>query len=346
MKEIGGYLELENFSGVEYHQGLYAMNLCRTALVFFLKKVHCQKLYVPRLLCDSVTEMCRREEIPLEFYQLDNHFLPTGRISLETDEWLLAVSYFGQLTDKKILFLKEKYGRIIADLTHSFFQRPLPGIPTVYSCRKYFGLPDGAYLSSPFPLELPEISHDSPAHMSHILGRFEDGASPHYGEMRTVASGFYQAKPAGMSRLTHNLLRGIDYPSVKGRREENYQTLEEYLGEYNPVSPKYNPDNELSGHRIFRTRETFRLPFFQPPEGPLAYPFYFPQGVHLRKALADVNIYVPTYWQNVILENPVDTLEHQCASNILALPCDQRYTASDMTYMAELTKQVINRISN
>ncbi|MCD7867805.1 MAG: hypothetical protein LUG62_06340 [Clostridiales bacterium] len=240
----------------------------------------------------------------------------------------------------------------MADLTHSFFMRPLPGIPTVYSCRKYFGLPDGAYLASPLPLKLPGAAHDSPSHMSHILGRYEDGASPHYGEMLTAASGFHQAKPAGMSRLTHNLLRGIDYSSVKKKREENYHTLEECLGTDNPVSPRYNPEAETTSRSITpdpsstgRREKDFRLPCFQPPEGPLAYPFYYSQGVRLRKALAAKNIYVPTYWQNVILENPADTLEYQCAANVLALPCDQRYTPSDMMYMAGLTRQLLKEIS-
>lgn len=37
---------------------------------------------------------------------------------------------------------------IILDNTQSFFQKPISGIDTIYSCRKYFGVPDGAYLST------------------------------------------------------------------------------------------------------------------------------------------------------------------------------------------------------
>ena len=68
--------------------------------------------------------------------------------TLANDEYLYVVNYYGQLTKRKVLELKHRFAQIILDNTQAFFQKPLDGIDTIYSCRKFFGVPDGAYLST------------------------------------------------------------------------------------------------------------------------------------------------------------------------------------------------------
>ena len=63
MKEIGGYLELEEMSGEEYYPDLIKLNLGRNALVFALEQLHIRKLWLPLLLCDSVTSVCKNSKI-------------------------------------------------------------------------------------------------------------------------------------------------------------------------------------------------------------------------------------------------------------------------------------------
>lgn len=331
MKEIGGYFGLEEFSGCEYYPDLYRINLGRTALLYLLENISCRRLLVPRLLCDSMTEMCRRHGIPLEYYSQDRTLCPVLQAPLQPGDWLLLVNYYGQLTDERILEAKETFGRVIVDHTHSFFQRPLRGIPTLYSCRKFFGLPDGAYLSTDFLL--PPIAEQdvSCRRMNHILGRYEETASAHYQELHETAAAYYSEEIRSMSRLTRNLLRGIDYGSARRKRNENYQTLEQLLGPVNPVSPLYR------GPRIPEAPAAFRQ-----PDGPLAYPFYCADGIALRKALAKEKIYVPTYWGNVIDACPPSSAEYQCAANILALPCDHRYGRPEMERVAGAVTELLS----
>ncbi|MGI6068801.1 MAG: hypothetical protein ACOYBE_00035 [Blautia sp.] len=330
MKEIGGYLGLEEFHGREYYEDLHRLNLGRTALVCLLDALNCQKLYVPYLLCDSMTDMCRSHGISMEYYFQDETLTPVLEEAPAEGEWLLLVSYYGQLRDAKILEMKKRWKNIIVDHTHSFFQRPLHGVPTLYSCRKFFGLPDGAYLSADIRLPRDMEQDISYSRMSHILGRYEETASSHYQELHQAAASYYTSVPKAMSKLTRNLLRAIDYEDARKRRNENYETLEALLGDGNPISP-HCKSRLAQGHPP--------KPFCQ-PDGPLAYPFYFPEGIELRKALAREKIYVPTYWNNVIQNVPKDTVEYECAANILALPCDHRYGKEEMAFIAESVRRL------
>ena len=148
MKEIGGYFGLEQLIHREYYPNLIALNNARNALVYLLKVRNIQKLYLPFFLCDSVSNVCKREGCSYEFYHIDDHFLPIFEKSLGIGEYLYVVNFYGQISNEKISELKRLYKNIIFDNVQAFFQKPLPGIDTIYSCRKFFGVPDGGYLST------------------------------------------------------------------------------------------------------------------------------------------------------------------------------------------------------
>ena len=172
MKEIGGYFGLEEFAGKEYHQNLVAVNSARNALLYILKARKVRKLYIPYFLCDTVAELCKRERFLYGEYGIGNDFLPAFDRPLEDGEWLYVVNFYGQISNEQICQLKSRWDRVIVDNVQAFFQKPVPGVDTVYSCRKFFGVPDGGYAACDGALseELPmDISKDR---MKHILGRF------------------------------------------------------------------------------------------------------------------------------------------------------------------------------
>lgn len=309
-REIGGYFELEELKGAEYHKDLLRFNLGRTALIYLLEARGCRHLMVPHFLCDSVLNKCREAGIALTFYSVDKDLTPQLPRELEKEEYLLLVNYYGQLSDCKIEDYHSKYKRIIVDHTHSFFQNPLPGVDTLYSCRKFFGLPDGAYLSIE-PGTWPTLKQDtSNGRMAHILGRYEENAGTYYKEMLKNADTFHKEPIKRMSKLTQNLLKGINYELVRKKRNENYGRLYQKLNQYNGIQ-------------------------WEIPDGPLAYPFYTEYGQKIRKRMAEEGIFIPIYWGNVIEEMPSDSVEYQYASNILPLPCDQRYAEEEMAFIAK-----------
>ncbi len=316
MREIGGYLGLEAIHGSEYYGDLIALNTGRNALLYLLRAKQIKKLYLPFYLCNSVSQLCINHNYEIEYYGIDDHFMPRFNKLLTDNEYLYVVNYFGQLTAERILGLKEQFIRIIVDNSQAFFQRPLPGIDTIYSCRKFFGVPDGAYLATEVSLSDNLEVDVSYKRMSHILGRYEGAAADFYEQFRQNEESLKTEPLRIMSKLTRNLLRAIDYEQVCRIRNENYAFLDSKLRRLNKLKPIY-------------------------PEGPFAYPFYVKNGSAIRKGLADKKIYIPLLWPSVLTNIPVGSIEYDFTTNILPLPCDQRYNLEDMKHMLTCIEKAV-----
>jgi hypothetical protein len=317
MKEIGGYFGLEQLVSNEYYKDLVPLNTGRNALLYLLKTRNIKKLYIPYYICKSVSDMCSRNGYKFEYYKIDAEFMPIFNKTLADDEYLYVVNYYGQLTDGKVLDLKRQYVQIILDNIQAFFQKPVAGIDTIYSCRKFFGVPDDEYLSTDTRLnEEPEmdVSRDR---MTHILGRYEGVASDYYSHFQNNDASFKIEPLKHMSKLTHNILGAIEYKRVRRIRNENYAYLESKLGRLNKLN-------------------------LTTPDGAFAYPFYIENGIEIRKELAQKKIYISVLWPNVLNDMPKGSIEHDYAANILPLPCDQRYSIDDMMCLVKEVRKCIN----
>lgn len=317
MKEIGGYFGLEQLISNEYYKDLIPLNSGRNALLYLLKVKNIKKVYVPYYLCDSVADMLKVHDYDFEYYNVDSNFMPVFSKAVHNGECLYIVNYYGQLTNDIILSLKGLYGQIVIDNTHAFFQRSVDGVDTIYNCRKFFGVPDGAYLYTNARVGknlIPDISKDR---MVHILGRYEGLASDYYSDFKNNDENLKTEPLRYMSKLTHNILGAVDYEKVCRIRNENYAYLENKLEIYNRIK-------------------------FTAPYGAFAYPFYVKNGIEIREKLTEKKIYVPTLWPNVVNDTPQSSIEYEYAANILPLPCDQRYGIEDMEFVVEEVKKCIN----
>ena len=314
MKEIGGYFGLDDLAGTEFYNDLIALNTGRNALLYLLKARRITKLYIPYYLCDSVSGMLEKYGYEFEYYHVDQEFQPIFDESLEPGEYLYIVNFYGQITEEKTRALKQHYGQVILDHSQAFFQKPLPGIDTIYSCRKFFGVPDGAYLATDATLHETLEQDISKDRMKHILGRYEGTGSEHYADFHGNDHVLDETPLRTMSKLTRNLMRAIDYEKSCHIRNENYAYLEQQLG----------ADNQMN---------------LTKPNGAFAYPLLVEDGIPIRHRLAEQNIYIPLLWPNVLNDCPEDSIEYQYAANILPLPCDQRYGREDMAHLVEMVKK-------
>lgn len=316
MIEIGGYFGLDKLINNEYHKGLIRLNTATNALLYLLKVQDINKVYIPYYLCSSVSEKLIKNGYEIEYYKVDIEFRPIINKVMEENEVLYIVNYFGQISNEQICVFKNKYKKIVIDNTHAFFQKPLLNVDTIYSCRKYFGVPDGAYLYTEKNLT-EELEVDvSKDRMEHILGRFEGNASDYYLNFQKVDHVLQDLPIKLMSNLTNNLLGAIDYETVRQIRNENYAFLE---NEFNEV-------NQLQ---------------LNTPNGAFAYPLYIENGLEIKKILAKKKLYIPTLWSNALKSTEEESLEYRYSANILPIPCDQRYGINDMEYITNLIKEVI-----
>lgn len=305
LKEIGGYFGLDEFLDNEYYKNLISLNSGRNALIYLMKSKSIEKLYIPTYLCDSISHILLQHNYKFESYKIGEDLLPIIKRRFDKNEYIYIVNYFGQISNKKIISLKKEYGNIVIDNTHAFFQEPIKHIDTIYSCRKFFGVPDGSYLYTDARLG-EELGYDfSKQRMKHILGRYEINANSFYEDFKDSDHSLKFEELKYMSRLTKNILKAIDYDKVKKTRDENFSFLKENLDKIN------------------------NLVVYQ-SNGAFSYPLFISNGDRIRKLLAEKEIYIPTLWPNVLESMPPGSLEYQYALNILPIPCDQRYNVDDM----------------
>ena len=310
MREIGGYIELDTFTGPMLHGDGIKLNCGRNALAYLIEAKRIDKLWMPKFMCDSCDKVLSDRGVVVEYYSIGLDFKP---IVPEWDGWLYVVNYYGQLSNEYLASLGD---RVIVDNAQAYFQDPVPGMDTLYTCRKFFGVADGAVLYTDKTIEV-EQQDESFRRMNFLLGRYERTASEFYPEY-AANNDFFENEPIKrMSKLTENLLHGIDYEFVRQRRTENFTFLHDRLGKINKLA-------------------------LTVPNGAFMYPLYLENGAIIRKALQKEKIYIPTLWPSVFDICAETELEYDMAKNILPLPVDQRYWTEEMEYLADEVRKCID----
>jgi len=314
MKEIGGYIELDTCRHAMLHEDAILLNCGRNALAYLLEAKGIKKLYLPYFLCDSVANVCKKYGVEVVFYHIGENWLPKDLV-IDGDAWLYIVNFYGQITREDLARLAAAYRNIIIDNAQAYFDAPLANVDTLYTCRKFFGVSDGAVLYTNSKLERSLEIDESFNRIHYVLGRYERTASEFYEEAAQNNDIFDNEPIKEMSRLTKNLLRSIDYEYVKQVRTNNFAYLHEKLREVNKLNVRLI-------------------------EGAFMYPLLIDDGMKIRKQLQQMKIYIPTLWPNVLEECEPDTLEYKFAAEILPIPVDQRYGIEDMEYLVEVIRSV------
>lgn len=316
MKEIGGYIELDTYRLPMLHDNAIKLNCGRNALAYLIETRNIKRIFMPKFMCNSCNEVLKKYGVEVKLYSIGLDFKPI--ISEQnTNDWLYVVNFYGQLSNDYLSVLKSKHINLIVDNAQAYFQMPVDGIDTLYTCRKFFGVADGAILYTDKQLERKLETDESYNRMNFLLGRFERTASEFYSEYAANNKMFAGEPIKKMSKLTDNLLHGVDYDFVKKHRTENFAYLHSKL--------KYKNKLQLSVS-----------------EGAFMYPFYIENGVELRKKLQLQKIYIPTLWPDVFDVCESSELEYNMAVNTLPLPVDQRYNEKDMIILVKEIHKCIN----
>lgn len=314
MEPIGGYFSLELQRHEEYHKDAIKLNTGRNCLEYILRSRKYAKVYIPFYTCEVILEPFQKLGVEYEFYHINLDFEITDKIHLQNNESLLYTNYYG-LKQRYSESLAKIYGQqLIIDNTQAFYAKPIYGIDTFYTCRKFFGVPDGAYLYTNCQLN-QELEQDiSYERMIFLTKRIDLGAEAGYKDFREQSHILCNQPIKRMSKLTERLMQSIDYEWAAKRRKDNYNHLHDSLKDCNLLHITLDDDTV-----------------------PLVYPFLSTQE-GLRDILIQNKVFIACYWPNVFEWAEEKSTEKCLAKQMLPIPIDQRYGKTEMGRIIKLLR--------
>lgn len=311
-KAIGGYFELELPLKEEFHKDALRLNSGKNCLEYILRARRYKKVYIPYYTCDVVLRPFEKLHIAFEFYHINIHLELAQEINLKEDEALLYTNYFG-FKQHYVEMLANKYGcQLIVDNTQAFFAKPLNGIDSFYTCRKFFGVSDGAYLYTDAKLDMQFEQSTSYERITHLIKRIDVSPEAGFEDYHNSDESLAEEEIKTMSKFTQRVMSSIDYELVAVRRRENYGLLHATLGATNNICLSLDDDAV-----------------------PMVYPYMCP-NTNLREVLIKNKIFVARYWPNVLEWTTECDIEYSLVIQTQHLPVDQRYGNNEMIKIVSL----------
>jgi len=309
-KEYGGFLPLELNPGKEYYnyfeKYVSRFNSVKAGLDHIIRYTGIESIFIPYYYCPSTIDAIRNTGIDVSFYHIDEGFHP---IELQDKEstLVLLVDYFGICPDVINGTIKEfNKAEIIIDRAHDFFEDPIINnrIHNLYSAKKFFGVPDGAYLISETVKKCRENLSFSYDYAGYLFKSYETGTNAAYNEKKETDIRITN-NYCSMSKLSAGLLKNADYNRVRKVRQDNY----------------YRLNTRLKGHNELNLMDI---------SAAYMYPFLFREkGRVIKKELVKEQIYVPTLWAGDDLRNNGNNFEISMMMDCVFLPIDQRYNKEE-----------------
>jgi hypothetical protein len=341
MSFIGGFFGLElppapagtalaGFWGMPPDPALTYSN-GRSALAALIASVKPPKLWLPAYLCRSLVEAAQAAHTTVGYFAVDDSLHPDTPFldsAARCGEMILAVDYFGQPPGAEFLDFARRRGDLlfVEDASQAFDTgAPQWGRWCLRSPRKLVGVPDGGFLCPAAGIQDAERSvaaADLSPYQAACL-RFEDeheqaNASWHAANQRREAAECVARRR--MSRLSRELLRRLPVEPIAARRRANFRILAGTLDKL----------------------------MFPPVRQASFVPFGFPVRVArelrfgLCANLAAKGIFPAIHWSD-LPSPPTFGAAHGLASELLTLPCDQRYEPDAMLRMADIVREAVER---
>jgi hypothetical protein len=319
MSAIGGFLPLEiGGGGPSYHAGAAALASGRACWHVVVRTCRPRRVRVPFYICDAALAPLRATGTPFELYAIDERFRPTAGVEPGDGELMLVVNYFGVQTALVDAMASADPDRIVVDDTQAFFRRGRPGAWSFNSVRKFFGVPDGGFLYGPAE-GVEALPPSDTGDCEHLLTRLAGDDERAWQQFKAHEARI-GIEPRAMATVSSRLLAAADVEGARHRRRLNFEAL----------------------HRRLSRLNTIALPLQTVAcEGPMCYPFLPADDVD-RSALARAGAFVATLWPEIAARPDAGyEWERTIARRLLPLPVDHRYTADDMTRLADTIAEVV-----
>lgn len=317
--EIGGFLELQIPKGREYYKGdtdIARLNTGRMAIWHAFRLTGCERIWLPIYQCESVRKTFEKKKIQICFYHQDEKFNPID-VEAKDDDAVLLVNYFGIMSSQRMADLAKSYQHPIIDCAHAFFCKPIEKALMVYSCRKFVGVPDGAYVigkNAHIYVNEYEQSRSSDT-ADFLLKRIEYGWEGNTVEARIRNEQRIDMEDCmEMSKLTRVLMDAEDYEFNRKKRKENFTYAKKLFDSINRIDTMAYMDDETI---------------------PMLYPLLV-EDDNLLPRLQATKYYQWHLWEYICDEQPTDSFEHWISRYVIPITIDQRYGPEELNYIAKM----------
>lgn len=319
--ETGSFIELGFQKGKEYYGftgNIARLNSGRAAIYHALRLTGCKKIHLPYYQCDTVRDFLARKGCEIGYYRIDSAFNPS-ELNAGDGEAVLIVNYFGVMSSSRMATLAAKYKNVIIDNSQAFFAPPAENTYSVYSARKFIGVPDGAYVigkeAQKYTVEYEQgFSSDTSL---FLLQRIEYGCEGKAYGQRTLNEKRIDSEDIKlMSKLTRTILDGADYEFIKNKRKENFEYAAKIFEDVNRIDPTAYYDRTCV---------------------PMVYPLLC-EDENLLPKLIENKHFQGHWWSYLLKEMPEDSFEYYISKYIIPVTIDQRYGKEELNFIRSLVR--------
>ncbi|MFI1745806.1 hypothetical protein [Thalassobellus sediminis] len=317
MKKIGGFFELEIADGESlFHDNSIKLSTARACLNLILQTKRYSKVYLPFYCCNASIEPLDLCGISYEFYNIDEQLEICNNIVLKPTEAIIYCNFFG-IKAAYVNHLVEVYKeQVIIDNSHAFFIKGYKNNFSFTTARKYFGVPDGAFLYAPNKIITTNFYRNNRVSLNHNLNRLLGKQKQAYQEFVSYEKNL-DSNINIISIVSEKILKTINYSKVRAIRDENFSFFKKEFQELNQIS--INDETDC-----------------------FCYPLLLNKPID-KELLFNKNIFIPSYWLDVTKRKMVEgfQFENKLSLELLPLPIDHRYTKEDLIRVSIAIKKMI-----
>lgn len=318
-KSIGGFFELAIAGGdTLYHDNAIKLSTGRACLNLIIENKNIKRVYLPFYSCNTLIDPLLVNNIPFEFYSINTALEIEDSINLKEGEAIIYCNFYG-IKDSYVNDLIRQYNsQLIIDNSHAFFVKGYKDAISFTTARKYFGVPDGAFLYMPKSNIYNDFPRNSDVSVNHLVNRMLGLQEKAFKEFQNYEASL-TSKIQSVSILSEKILKTLDYNTIREKRNTNFQLYKDAFKSLNLIEIEKG------------VKDAF------------CYPLLLQQPIE-KKMLHKLNIFIPTYWQDVVdRENSEDyKVETTLTNYLLPLPIDHRYDEKDITRVIESILNLLN----
>lgn len=318
--------------------GAYCLRSGRDALKAIAREYRPCNVLLPALACDSMVHPFELYGHKVRFYKLNpDYSINLDSLELGSDQVLfLYADYFGKpaITDDGLEMLRGRGNIVfIEDRTHNMIWERKYSFQPDYimtSLRKWLPIPDGGLLWGRLSESLGADTLFSSTRlkaqcMRHdYLAYGDEGLKKEYRQIFSTVSDLMDSDaPSSMSSYSYALALGVDWDIIRCVRKKNAEVLTGILS----ASPLISFIQDKPGY------------------SDLYVAFTVPNRDEVQRRLSEEGIFNTIIWPLTEKQKETCCVARFTEENMLAAPCDQRYSESDMRFIGKEIVKVISDVN-